>query len=135
MKTILTGAYGAKPMLWLDDTMLIFPCTTSGYIHICRVALKDSVTTLPVILAPDPIVNENTIDLSVFVGFAGASWLSVTRDPMELVLNGAALAFVLELDEIIFKTLTPHSIRALVETLMPLKKPPGMRLGRSWDIF
>eukprot|EP00928_Gymnodinium_smaydae_P027512 TRINITY_DN21267_c0_g1_i4.p1 TRINITY_DN21267_c0_g1~~TRINITY_DN21267_c0_g1_i4.p1 ORF type:complete len:967 (-),score=106.38 TRINITY_DN21267_c0_g1_i4:155-3055(-) len=50
------------------------------------------------------------------LGFAGLCWLSVTSSIENLVLNAAALAFVLDLDELVFNTVCAESVRAPMKT-------------------
>eukprot|EP00747_Dinoflagellata_sp_TGD_P157045 gnl/TRDRNA2_/TRDRNA2_177713_c0_seq1.p1 gnl/TRDRNA2_/TRDRNA2_177713_c0~~gnl/TRDRNA2_/TRDRNA2_177713_c0_seq1.p1 ORF type:complete len:544 (-),score=86.20 gnl/TRDRNA2_/TRDRNA2_177713_c0_seq1:74-1495(-) len=58
--------------------------------------------------------------------FSGATWLCKTFSVPDLVLNGAALAFILDIDDIIFKTIVPRGAESLVTSLEPLS------LGRPW---
>jgi hypothetical protein len=67
------------------------------------------------------------LTIAVILGYAGALWLCNTRGLTDLVLNAAALAFVMDLDELINSTLTPLSASALVERLEPLRRPKGLR--------
>jgi hypothetical protein len=57
-------------------------------------------------------------------------WLSLTSDKFELILNAASLAFVLELDEHIFSTMAPQSIKQCMANMAPLEvKPERMIRG------
>jgi hypothetical protein len=67
------------------------------------------------------------LTIAVILGYAGALWICHTRRPTQLVLKAAALAFVMDLDELINSTLTPLSASALVERLEPLRRPKGLR--------
>eukprot|EP00747_Dinoflagellata_sp_TGD_P067275 gnl/TRDRNA2_/TRDRNA2_155194_c0_seq1.p1 gnl/TRDRNA2_/TRDRNA2_155194_c0~~gnl/TRDRNA2_/TRDRNA2_155194_c0_seq1.p1 ORF type:complete len:416 (+),score=55.36 gnl/TRDRNA2_/TRDRNA2_155194_c0_seq1:160-1407(+) len=57
---------------------------------------------------------------------SGATWLCKTFSVPDLVLNGAALAFITDIDDIIFKTIVPRGAAFLVVSLEP------MDLGRPW---
>jgi hypothetical protein len=67
------------------------------------------------------------LGIVIVLGYAGSLWLCNTRELKDLVLNAAALAFVTDLDELIFSTLTPLSASVLVERLEPLRRPKGLR--------
>ena len=45
---------------------------------------------------------------------SGATWLCKTFSVPDLVLNGAALAFILDIDDIIFRTIVPKGAECLV---------------------
>lgn len=68
------------------------------------------------------------------IAYVGALWLAMTTEPMELVLNAAALAFVLNIDELVFETITPLTMRTITRQLLPLKKPVGVR-WRGLGVF
>mmetsp|Transcript_96534 Transcript_96534/g.300625 ORF Transcript_96534/g.300625 Transcript_96534/m.300625 type:complete len:687 (-) Transcript_96534:47-2107(-) len=53
--------------------------------------------------------------------YAGVNWLSSTTSIEDLVLNAAALGFVMDLDEHLFETTVPASVFAFVQKLKPLK--------------
>eukprot|EP00747_Dinoflagellata_sp_TGD_P116018 gnl/TRDRNA2_/TRDRNA2_172274_c0_seq25.p1 gnl/TRDRNA2_/TRDRNA2_172274_c0~~gnl/TRDRNA2_/TRDRNA2_172274_c0_seq25.p1 ORF type:complete len:555 (+),score=100.43 gnl/TRDRNA2_/TRDRNA2_172274_c0_seq25:84-1748(+) len=57
--------------------------------------------------------------------YAGSVWLSRTYSVPDLVLNGAALAFILDIDELLFDTLVPRGAENLVQQLdeLPMGKP------------
>eukprot|EP00747_Dinoflagellata_sp_TGD_P068467 gnl/TRDRNA2_/TRDRNA2_155723_c2_seq1.p1 gnl/TRDRNA2_/TRDRNA2_155723_c2~~gnl/TRDRNA2_/TRDRNA2_155723_c2_seq1.p1 ORF type:complete len:330 (-),score=39.23 gnl/TRDRNA2_/TRDRNA2_155723_c2_seq1:583-1539(-) len=57
---------------------------------------------------------------------SGGIWLCQTFAVPDLVLNGAALAFILEIDELIFNTLVPVGAECLVRHLDPI------RIGKPW---
>eukprot|EP00747_Dinoflagellata_sp_TGD_P218139 gnl/TRDRNA2_/TRDRNA2_90438_c0_seq1.p1 gnl/TRDRNA2_/TRDRNA2_90438_c0~~gnl/TRDRNA2_/TRDRNA2_90438_c0_seq1.p1 ORF type:complete len:297 (+),score=17.87 gnl/TRDRNA2_/TRDRNA2_90438_c0_seq1:1-891(+) len=57
---------------------------------------------------------------------SGATWLCKTFSVPDLVLNGAALAFITDIDDIIFSTIVPRGAESLVSSLEP------MDLGRPW---
>jgi len=51
---------------------------------------------------------------------AGGWWLSNTSQLGDLLLNCAALAFVLELDEILYKSLVPELVKGIISRLRPV---------------
>jgi len=53
----------------------------------------------------------------------GSIWLSNTLSINEMILNATALAFVLDIDELIFESFTSTSSKALRSNLQPLKRP------------
>jgi len=56
--------------------------------------------------------------------FAGAAWLSATETPEELLLNSVALAYVLEVDEVLYQIMCPRKIRAIIAQMQPLEYEP-----------
>lgn len=55
----------------------------------------------------------------------GGMYLGRTTEIKDLVLNAAALGFILEVDELLFETLAPLEVQTLVDALEPLPKPIG----------
>jgi len=55
--------------------------------------------------------------------YAGGKWLSNTSVLGDLLLNCAALVFVLELDELLYKSLVPGLVKGLVGRLKPVRLP------------
>eukprot|EP00747_Dinoflagellata_sp_TGD_P116026 gnl/TRDRNA2_/TRDRNA2_172274_c0_seq32.p1 gnl/TRDRNA2_/TRDRNA2_172274_c0~~gnl/TRDRNA2_/TRDRNA2_172274_c0_seq32.p1 ORF type:complete len:605 (+),score=85.47 gnl/TRDRNA2_/TRDRNA2_172274_c0_seq32:31-1815(+) len=57
--------------------------------------------------------------------YSGSVWLCKTFSVPDLVLNGAALAFILDIDELLFDTLVPRGAENLVQQLdeLPMGKP------------
>eukprot|EP00747_Dinoflagellata_sp_TGD_P116017 gnl/TRDRNA2_/TRDRNA2_172274_c0_seq23.p1 gnl/TRDRNA2_/TRDRNA2_172274_c0~~gnl/TRDRNA2_/TRDRNA2_172274_c0_seq23.p1 ORF type:complete len:376 (+),score=37.27 gnl/TRDRNA2_/TRDRNA2_172274_c0_seq23:171-1130(+) len=49
--------------------------------------------------------------------YSGSVWLCKTFSVPDLVLNGAALAFILDIDELLFETLVPRAAENLVNNL------------------
>eukprot|EP01114_Cavostelium_apophysatum_P013210 TRINITY_DN3142_c0_g1_i1.p1 TRINITY_DN3142_c0_g1~~TRINITY_DN3142_c0_g1_i1.p1 ORF type:complete len:763 (+),score=142.71 TRINITY_DN3142_c0_g1_i1:231-2291(+) len=41
-----TYGFGERQMVWFDDKTIIFPCETSGWLHVCSVLLDGTVTEL-----------------------------------------------------------------------------------------
>jgi len=63
--------------------------------------------------------------------FAGATWLSATETPEELLLNSVALAYVLEVDEVLYQIMCPRKIRAIISQIQPLEyEPPDARCSQ-----
>eukprot|EP00927_Polykrikos_kofoidii_P008228 TRINITY_DN13410_c0_g1_i2.p1 TRINITY_DN13410_c0_g1~~TRINITY_DN13410_c0_g1_i2.p1 ORF type:complete len:711 (-),score=56.03 TRINITY_DN13410_c0_g1_i2:37-2169(-) len=52
---------------------------------------------------------------------AGMIWLAVTNQISQLILNTAALSFVLELDDLIFHAMLPSTLQNFVTGMQPLK--------------
>lgn len=67
--------------------------------------------------------------IAVAYGWYGGSWLANTKSVEALVLNAAALCFVLDMDEIIFSMLLPPLVQHLTRTLQPLQRPKGPFVG------
>lgn len=55
------------------------------------------------------------------LGYIGVMWLVNTASLSDLVLNAAAMAFILDLDELVFDNLTPISVQVLLENVEPLQ--------------
>eukprot|EP00927_Polykrikos_kofoidii_P037226 TRINITY_DN3138_c0_g1_i5.p1 TRINITY_DN3138_c0_g1~~TRINITY_DN3138_c0_g1_i5.p1 ORF type:complete len:832 (+),score=116.50 TRINITY_DN3138_c0_g1_i5:192-2498(+) len=53
---------------------------------------------------------------------SGGMWLCSTTNLFDLVLNAAALAFVLDFDELIFLTLCPEMVKRTVAQMAPMKR-------------
>jgi len=53
----------------------------------------------------------------------GATWLANTINFSELILNGVALAFVLEFDEVLYSIFMPRRTKTLISNLEPLPIP------------
>lgn len=66
--------------------------------------------------------------ISVRVGIAllllvtGSLWLAFTEDIIDMLLNAAALAFIMDTDEHLFTTLAPTTLEVLVHKFTPLAK-------------
>lgn len=60
---------------------------------------------------------------------AGLQWLANTVVVEDLILNAIALAFILELDEIIFVTVVPRIVQVMVENLEPLPRGAHRNFG------
>lgn len=76
--------------------------------------------------------------ISVVLLLGGSLWLAYTTRIADLVLNAMALGFITEVDEMVFKMLTPRVIKTVVMRLEPLalmtpqmfrkfRKPPPVR--------
>lgn len=65
--------------------------------------------------------------IAILLGVAGAIWLASTIDLAGLVVNGAALLFIFQIDELIFETLMPERIRQILERIVPLQRFNALR--------
>ena len=52
---------------------------------------------------------------------AGVSWLGKTTELVELLLNGIALAYITDIDELTYHVLAPPKLRIIMRLLDPLK--------------
>lgn len=66
------------------------------------------------------------IDVTLMV--LGGIYLGKTSELEDLVLNAAALGFILEVDELIFKTIAPAEVETFIHAVEPLQRP----VGPSW---
>lgn len=62
------------------------------------------------------------VAIAVYLWWLGARWLVATTSFQELLLNAVALAFITELDELIYMALVPEDIQVLVQSYK-LEKP------------
>jgi len=53
--------------------------------------------------------------ISCFLWWLGARWLAATPSFQDLILNAVALAFIMELDELIYETVVPRDVMQLVQ--------------------
>eukprot|EP00927_Polykrikos_kofoidii_P068004 TRINITY_DN63417_c0_g1_i1.p1 TRINITY_DN63417_c0_g1~~TRINITY_DN63417_c0_g1_i1.p1 ORF type:complete len:805 (+),score=119.58 TRINITY_DN63417_c0_g1_i1:71-2485(+) len=64
--------------------------------------------------------------LRVFIAgwvlLCGGMWLCLTSSLPDLILNAAALAFVLDCDELLFATLAPPMVKRTIAQIAPLKR-------------
>jgi len=51
---------------------------------------------------------------------AGVAWLSATETQEELLLNSVALAYIMEVDELLYSIMVPRKVRAIIEQMAPL---------------
>merc|ERR1719284_1293334 len=58
--------------------------------------------------------------IAVVLLMAGIRWLVTTKEIVELLLNSVALAYIMDLDELIFSVLIPVKVCAMVRLLEPL---------------
>lgn len=65
--------------------------------------------------------------IAILLGVSGAIWLANTIDLAGLVVNGAALLFIFQIDELIFETLMPERIRQILERIVPLQRFNALR--------
>jgi len=59
--------------------------------------------------------------LGLWVGYAGVYFLRFSDSMVDLILNAVALGFILELDNILFKTLLSNEQQDWVDTLKPIE--------------
>jgi len=57
---------------------------------------------------------------------AGSVWLSATVVTMDLLLNGVALNFILEIDELVYHLLCSAKVKTVTTHLQPLRLPPRL---------
>lgn len=53
--------------------------------------------------------------IAVYLWFLGARWLTATTCFQDVMLNAVALAFITELDELIYRVIVPEDIQALIQ--------------------
>lgn len=64
---------------------------------------------------------------------SGLQWLAITTSVEELLLNTAALGFIMDVDELIYTVVAPRSVQLLVDQMDPLLiKPWHYRWYDSW---
>merc|ERR1712136_574448 len=52
---------------------------------------------------------------------AGLQWLASTTDIVELLLNGVALAYIMEIGELTYQVLAPTKVTTLIRRMQPLR--------------
>jgi len=64
--------------------------------------------------------------VAVLLLWTGVVWLSQTSSTTDLILNAAALCFIMDLDEILFETTVPFRVQSVVRSFEPLRlhRPP-----------
>lgn len=67
--------------------------------------------------------------------WVGAKWLAHTISLTELILNGVALAFVLDFDECLFDIFVPRRVKILVNNLEPLPLTRNARQGTQVSVI
>lgn len=68
------------------------------------------------------------------IGYYGAKWLSNTIKITDLVVNAAALTFILDIDKMLFSTLVPLKAAIALRRLEPLRRPHP-RSCKGLDLF
>lgn len=63
------------------------------------------------------------IAVATWLLFQGTLWLIYTPDLTEIVINGVALAFIRDCDELLFQVFVPLSLQSLVLSVEPLCAP------------
>eukprot|EP00747_Dinoflagellata_sp_TGD_P178783 gnl/TRDRNA2_/TRDRNA2_28385_c0_seq1.p1 gnl/TRDRNA2_/TRDRNA2_28385_c0~~gnl/TRDRNA2_/TRDRNA2_28385_c0_seq1.p1 ORF type:complete len:682 (-),score=94.24 gnl/TRDRNA2_/TRDRNA2_28385_c0_seq1:153-2198(-) len=102
-------AYSKIPKRWQNTEFVV---SDSGAITIRYIAWRRCIMILCL------LVIRLAIACTLLV--SGAIWLCKTYAVPDLVLNGAALAFILDLDELIFNTIVPVGAEILVRNLEPI---------------
>lgn len=80
-----------------------------GIVLLVAANSKTKAFALSTILLPKVVI-------AVVLWWLGSSWLVSTTSFQDLLLNAVALAFVTELDELIYKVLVPEDIKATVQS-------------------
>jgi len=70
------------------------------------------------------------VGVAVALFVVGAWWLAKTLNIENLVLNGAALEFVMNLDELVYRAFIPDSIKALVNNADKLPGPQSINFHK-----
>jgi hypothetical protein len=65
--------------------------------------------------------------LAISVGYVGTLFLATASAMSELVLNAIALAFIIELDEMLYALFAPRRLHTLMNNFEPLPMPPLRR--------
>merc|ERR1711871_137754 len=65
--------------------------------------------------------------ISIAVGVVGMFFLATSAAMSDLVLNAIALAFILDLDEILYTVFAPRRVHTLMNNIEPLPMPPFRR--------
>eukprot|EP00927_Polykrikos_kofoidii_P059117 TRINITY_DN5414_c1_g1_i1.p1 TRINITY_DN5414_c1_g1~~TRINITY_DN5414_c1_g1_i1.p1 ORF type:complete len:806 (+),score=90.75 TRINITY_DN5414_c1_g1_i1:357-2420(+) len=63
--------------------------------------------------------------IALWLLFSGGVWLCLTSKIFDLILNAAALAFVLDCDELLYATMAPPLLKVSMKNLAPLTRRHG----------
>jgi len=66
-------------------------------------------------------VNVARAGIAIMLLYTGIFWLAATTSITDLILNAAALGFVMDLDEILYETVVPSTIQTFVQKMEPVK--------------
>lgn len=69
------------------------------------------------------------LSVALALGYVGARWLVQEIELTNLLLNAGALAFILQVDEILFEEVMSRRIKAIVEEVAPLEKAVKKKAG------
>jgi hypothetical protein len=69
------------------------------------------------------------------LGFVGTLFLATASAMSELVLNAIALAFIIELDEMLYSVFAPRRLHTLMNNIEPLPMPPLRRCVPGLNCF
>jgi len=73
--------------------------------------------------------------LAMSVGFVGTLFLATSSAMSDLVLNAIALAFIIELDEMLYAVFAPRRLHTLMNNIEPLPMPPLHRCVPGLNCF
>jgi hypothetical protein len=69
------------------------------------------------------------LGIAVWLLFSGGLWLCLTSNIFDLILNAAALAFVLDCDELLYSTMAPLKVIHSMKNIVPLKTRSRFFMG------
>jgi hypothetical protein len=69
--------------------------------------------------------------IAIYLWWLGARWLTATTCFQDLMLNAVALAFITELDELIYMVIVPEDIKALVQLYKITRRCDEFRLRHA----
>jgi len=70
-----------------------------------------------------------------FLAYCGCLWLVYTTDVTDLILNAAALEFIMSVDELIFSGLAPQQAQSVRSEAHPLKAPSRKKYFGGVDLY
>merc|ERR1719401_2608255 len=82
---------------------------SEGHVLITAADRKTKAFAIAMIFVPKIII-------AVYLWLLGARWLIATTSFQDLLLNAVALAFITELDELVYQALVPDDIHVLVQS-------------------
>merc|ERR1711968_134231 len=66
--------------------------------------------------------------ITAVLGYKGVSFLILTESKKDLILNTVALAFIIEVDELLFATFAPFRAKYVISRFEPLRTTPDKLL-------
>lgn len=120
---------GSIELLW-RCALALYGIPTSEY---TQVSTQDHSNTL-VSVCPQrkffySLVLLLQVFMSLFLGFCGTLFMIDTIDLRDLILNCSALAFVMDIDELVVATFLPGQAMCFLHSLDPLPVPPMRRFS------